>query len=109
MKHREIMRTVCERYIMMIRSDPWYRGEKPKMSEVDEMTGDGPFYDSFEHLLWMLGRIPELPPTKACRWLGFVQATIIDVWGMSSVDKERDATRILLREYDKLVCGEDHG
>lgn len=87
----------------MILNDPRYNAEDDGCA--DEHLG----YSSLQHLLWMLERIPELPPTKACRWLGYVQGTIIHVSGLTDVDKERDVTRTLLREYDRLVCGEGHG
>ncbi len=36
-----------------------------------------------EHLLWMLTEIPNLPPEKANRWLGFVQGWLTAYFGLT--------------------------
>src|SRR5690606_8282211 len=77
---------VCRRYVEMIatRLDTTVVAEKLPGLETAPV-----------HLRWMLDQIPTLPPLKAHRWLGFVQAALV-VHGWTNVQIERNATRGLL-------------
>lgn len=62
-------------------NDCYLRGVAP----VQNSLGEGP-----EHLHWMCRELlkREMSPTKACRWLGYLQGQLI-LMGLSSLDAEK--------------------
>lgn len=80
----------CRRYTEMM--DKYYPSVK---AERDEELHSG--IPSKQHIRWMLKQIPKLSPTRAHRWLGFVQCALVH-WGITSIDAEREATRGMFYE-----------
>lgn len=45
-----------------------------------------------QHVAWMLDQIPGMSPTKACRWLGWIQASLY-VDGLATLDELKAINR----------------
>lgn len=77
------------------------RYKKVLQKRIDTWSGSG--YDSNQHLNFMLETIEKEYKNnypKYCRWLGYVQGTLISE-KLLNVDEERNFTRPILTKLDK--------
>lgn len=81
---------VVEKYRAKLQMPASYTVAKRADENSNEHTGQ----TTYNHVLWMLGEIPELLATykreKAMRWLGFVQGVLWSMGIYSIVDLKED-------------------